>query len=128
MSSISTAGNLPAWLPRSERSINSSPSATATESFGSPLAVAGSSTFPAMPARNIRSDRDDVGLPDIHTEHIVGGHHHARPVFAEVDPVHRTPGHHGAERSIRSSAANHAVSREGQLRPERTSASTSGRE
>lgn len=51
MSSIKTSGNRPARSPSSDRSISSRPSGTATESLGSPLAVAGRSTFPAIPAR-----------------------------------------------------------------------------
>lgn len=57
-------------------------------------------------AGDIRRDGNHVGLPDIHGKHIVGRHNHTRSGLVEVDPVHSASRYHGAERSIRSSAAN----------------------
>jgi hypothetical protein len=52
MSSTKTLGKRPASWPSTDRSINSTPKGTATESFGSPLARAGRKTLPAIPARS----------------------------------------------------------------------------
>ena len=115
MSSISTSGSLPACCPRSDRSINSSPSGTATESFGSPLALEASNTFPAMPARATFDVMGTTWVCQTSTPSTSSDETTTRPAPVEVDPVHPAPRYHGAERSIRSSAANDSATVGGSL-------------
>lgn len=98
----------PASLFSEERPVDQlEPERNSDRVFRQPACLGGKQHIPSdARSTNIRSDWHDVGLPDIHTEHIVGGDHHTRPPFVEIDPVHPAPRYHGAERSIRSNAAN----------------------
>lgn len=102
MSSISTAGNLPAWLPRRDRSINSSLSGTATESFGSPVAVAGSVTTPGR-----TDDRPGGHLTTRRNDRTVAARHQILRACVQLISVGQIAGHIApSERAVTPTTKN----------------------
>ncbi len=54
---------------------------------------------------DVRRKRDNVSLPDINRQRVVGRYDKTRPTFIQLNPVDVAARYHEAERSIRSTAA-----------------------